>query len=181
MIPTKNENHRMYRGTYNFKKEPKCTKCSVDLVADREDSGFNWRPALVVRHWYLCSSCHNDMKSYYYYLRKAKNFSKQIASFNSEYIQRFNQIKEGFVYVLTNPAWKGWIKVGMAVDADDRCNAYQTGSPHRDYTVQYKRFFKNRREAEEKAHLLLSEISSDVNGEWFNVTEHYAQEVIDSI
>jgi uncharacterized protein YfcZ (UPF0381/DUF406 family) len=121
------------------------------------------------------------MKSYYYYLRKAKNFSKQIASFNSEYIQRFNQIKEGFVYVLTNPAWKGWIKVGMAVDADDRCNAYQTGSPHRDYTVQYKRFFKNRREAEEKAHLLLSEISSDVNGEWFNVTEHYAQEVIDSI
>jgi len=181
MIPTKNENHRMYRGTYNFKKEPKCTKCSVDLVADREDSGFNWRPALVVRHWYLCSSCHNDMKSYYYYLRKAKNFSKQIASFNSEYIQRFNQIKEGFVYVLTNPAWKGWIKVGMAVDAEDRCNSYQTGSPHRDYTVQYKRFFKDRRNAEQTAHDIISKISTGRNGEWFKINKNDAKGIINAI
>ena len=114
-------------------------------------------------------------------MRKAKKYTEQIATINAEYVKRFNQIKEGFVYVLTNPAWKGWIKVGMAVDADDRCSAYQTGSPHRDYTVKYKRFFKNRRVAEEKAHLLLSDIASDVNGEWFNVTEHNAQKVIDSI
>ena len=93
----------------------------------------------------------------------------------------FNEIVDGYVYVLTNPAWKDWIKVGMAVDAEDRCNAYQTGSPHRDYTVQYKRFFKDRRSAEQKAHDLLSEIAPDVNGEWFNVTKTNAQKIIESI
>ena len=155
----------MYGKTYNFKKDPTCTKCSVELIADQEDSGYNWRPSKYWRHEYLCSLCHNEQKSYYYYLRKAKKYTEQIATINAEYVKRFNQIKEGFVYVLTNPAWKGWIKVGMAVDADDRCSAYQTGSPHRDYTVKYKRFF----------------IASDVNGEWFNVTEHNAQKVIDSI
>ena len=114
-------------------------------------------------------------------MRKFKNSKKKIESFNAEYVSRFNQIKEGFVYILTNPAWKGWIKVGMAVDAEDRCNAYQTGSPYRDYVVQYKRFFKNRRSAEEKAHDLLSGISTESNGEWFKINKNDAKGIIKAI
>ena len=174
-------NHKGYTRNWKFKNDPECNRCSTNLVSDKEDDNYNWRPARVSRHHYLCNSCHNQERSRYYYLNKYKNLKNKVEILNLEHLSRFNQIKEGFVYVLTNPAWKGWIKVGMAVDADDRCSAYQTGSPHRDYTVKYKRFFKNRRVAEEKAHLLLSDIASDVNGEWFNVTEHNAQKVIDSI
>ena len=25
-----------------------------------------------------------------------------------------------WVYVISNPAWKGWVKIGMAVDANKR-------------------------------------------------------------
>ena len=174
-------NHKGYTHNYSFKKDPQCTKCSVDLISAQEDNGYNWRPARVARHHYICISCHNQEKSYYYYLRKFKNSKKKIESFNAEYVSRFNQIKEGFVYILTNPAWKGWIKVGMAVDAEDRCNAYQTGSPYRDYVVQYKRFFKNRRSAEEKAHDLLSGISTESNGEWFKINKNDAKGIIKTI
>ena len=174
-------NHKGYTRNWKFKNNPTCTSCSTNLVSDQEDNGYNWRPARVSRHHYLCSSCHNQERSRYYFLKKYKNLKNKVEILNLEHLARFNQIKEGFVYVLTNPAWKGWLKVGMAVDAEDRCNSYQTGSPHRDYTVQYKRFFKNRRLAEQTAHDLLSEIAPDVNGEWFNVTEHHAQKIIDSI
>ena len=46
-------------------------------------------------------------------------------------------IKEGNVYLISNPAWAGWLKVGRAMSVPDRLNAFQTGSPHRDYKVEY--------------------------------------------
>jgi len=39
------------------------------------------------------------------------------------------------VYVLVNPAFPGWCKIGMAVDAEDRLKQYQTSSPYRDYEL----------------------------------------------
>ena len=33
------------------------------------------------------------------------------------------------------------LSIGMAVDAEDRCNGYQTSSPKRDYKLMFKRFF----------------------------------------
>jgi hypothetical protein len=111
----------------------------------------------------------------YYYNKK------RIHTYTREYVARFNQIKEGFVYLLTNPAWKGWIKAGMAVDAKDRCKSYQTGSPHRDYELQHKRFFKNRKLAESTAHDILAELAEERNGEWFKINKRVAQEAIDKI
>ncbi len=43
---------------------------------------------------------------------------------------------EGFVYILTNPAWPEWVKIGSAIDPFSRSNGYQTGSPFRDYVLQ---------------------------------------------
>ena len=36
------------------------------------------------------------------------------AAFQS--LSRYSTSKGSSLYLLTNPAWKGWIKVGMAVD-----------------------------------------------------------------
>jgi hypothetical protein len=30
-----------------------------------------------------------------------------------------NQIQQGYVYIITNKAWLGWVKIGMAIDAED--------------------------------------------------------------
>ena len=86
-----------------------------------------------------------------------------------------------YVYILTNPAWKGWIKVGMAVDAGDRCKQYQTSSPFRDYKLRFKKYFDNKRSAEQQAHKKIRNISKDNNGEWFKVSISEAEEIIQSI
>ena len=46
-------------------------------------------------------------------------------------------IKEGNVYLISNPAWNGWLKVGRAMSVADRLNAFQTASPYRDYKIEY--------------------------------------------
>ena len=175
----KNGNHRMYGRKFNYKNEPKCIKCSVDLVSDQEDDSYNWYPSRYARHEYTCSSCNAERTTYYYYLNQMKKNKIRIQEFTSQYAKSFSRIKAGFVYVLTNPAWPGWLKVGMAVDADDRCSSYQTSSPFRDFEIRYKRFFKNKQVAEKEAHALLSGLATDVNGEWFKATERNAKKVID--
>lgn len=101
------------------------------------------------------------------------------AAFQS--LSRYSTSTQGEVYILTNPAWQGWIKVGMAVDAEDRCKSYQTSSPMRDYELQYKKFFTNRRVAESKAHKLCTKNCKERNGEWFQMSITKAKELIDLI
>ena len=79
------------------------------------------------------------------------------------------KIKDGYVYIVSNPAWEGWYKVGMAVSAEDRCRGFQTSSPMRDYKLEYKIYSKDRRKTEELAHQYLTKLAHDVSGEWFNL------------
>ena len=46
-------------------------------------------------------------------------------------------IQEGNIYLISNPAWDGWLKVGRAMSVPDRLKVFQTGSPYRDYKVEY--------------------------------------------
>ena len=69
-------------------------------------------------------------------LYKAGNYKGfEDAAFSS--LENFKDSPQGQVYILTNPAWEGWVKVGMAVDAVDRTGNYQTSSPYRDYELGY--------------------------------------------
>tara|TARA_R100001510_G_scaffold46353_1_gene43262 strand:+ start:67 stop:480 length:414 start_codon:yes stop_codon:yes gene_type:complete len=96
-------------------------------------------------------------------------------------LRQYNKQKDGYVYVISNPAWRGWYKVGMAVDSQDRCGSYQTSSPHRDYRLEYSKYFLNRKVAEEIAHDVISEISLDRNGEWFRVSVNKIRKIIKGI
>lgn len=44
-------------------------------------------------------------------------------------------MKQKLVYLITNPAWPGWIKIGIASSHKARLSVYQTGSPFRDYKI----------------------------------------------
>ena len=101
------------------------------------------------------------------------------AAFSS--LSNYEKSTGGHVYLITNPAWKGWVKVGMAVDANDRCNQYQTSSPMRDYKLEYKKQFNNRRIAESQAHKLCSKKALQQNGEWFKINIKDAIKLIESI
>ena len=98
-----------------------------------------------------------------------------------ESIAMFDKISHGEVYIITNPAWKGWIKIGMAVESKDRLKGYQTSSPLRDYKLRYSKAFLNRRDAETKAHTLCSEHATEVENEWFKMPINKAINLIESI
>ena len=53
--------------------------------------------------------------------------------------------QEGYVYVITNKAWPEWVKIGRAIDANDRLRSYQTNSPLRDYWIVYSQYFEEGR------------------------------------
>lgn len=100
------------------------------------------------------------------------------AAFSS--LENFKTNPEGQVYVITNPAWEGWVKVGMAVDAEDRAGNYQTASPYRDYELAYVVDTPDRRATEAEAHKRLSDMFEQRN-EWFKCDVEIAKRWIDSI
>ena len=96
-------------------------------------------------------------------------------------LKGYESTTEGYVYVISNPSFDGWLKVGMAVDAEDRCNQYQTGSPHRDYRLLYSRRFKDRREAETLTMRKLKKVVKEHNGEWFKTDRDTVQKIIEDL
>ena len=97
------------------------------------------------------------------------------AAFSS--LENYTDSAEGSVYVIANKAWGGWVKVGMAIDAEDRLKSYQTSSPFRDYMLYYSYTTDNRRKSEAEAHKLLEQ-KYERRNEWFLCTPSQAIEVL---
>ena len=163
-----------------------CIDCGSDLVL-----GDNWTEARQAQAKYVCKSCwHEGKRAEMWvngkYVPKAhplwkagryKSFGD--AAFSS--LENYERSKEGQVYIITNSAWPEWVKIGMAIDAKDRCNQYQTSSPYRDYELKHSKYFKNRRKAETEAHKLCETKAEARNGEWFKMKIKDAIKLIDSI
>tara|TARA_R110000764_G_scaffold190409_1_gene275707 strand:+ start:109 stop:564 length:456 start_codon:yes stop_codon:yes gene_type:complete len=133
-----------------------CNHCDVLL------DNINWSIGNVRKNNYICRVC--DSK------KGKRNRLKRLAlSIHQTALRQYNQVKAGHVYIISNPAWPEWVKVGMAIDAADRCSNYQTSSPFRDYVVEYSFASTNRRKDESLAHQKLAAISQDRRGEWFKL------------
>ena len=168
-----------------------CKRCGVKLT----DS--NWNPSWKRRNIIQCSSCNNPNRTKYnpvsnpnrmyvngkyvpksHPLYKAGNFKTfEGAAFSA--LKGYAKTKEGYVYIIANPSFDGWLKIGMAIDAEDRCNSYQTSSPHRDYRLLYARRFNDRRKAETKTMNKLKKVVKEYNGEWFKTDRNTAQQIIE--
>tara|TARA_R110000782_G_scaffold8379_2_gene27398 strand:- start:248 stop:775 length:528 start_codon:yes stop_codon:yes gene_type:complete len=171
--------------------EKKCLDCSVTLVR-----GENIHESLINKKWYLCKSCNNNNRnpktnnarmyvngqyiSFRHPLYKAgryKNFND--AAFSS--LKNYAKVKEGEVYAITNDAWPEWVKIGMAIDSEDRLSGYQTSSPFRDYTLHYTASFEDRRKAETQAHKIAGTIAEEQKNEWFKMDTKSAIDIISSL
>lgn len=170
-----------------------CKRCGVKLT----DS--NWNPSWKRRKIIKCSSCNNPNRTKYnpvsnpnrmyvngkyvpkshplYKAGRYKNFES--AAFSA--LEGYEKSNVGYVYAVCNPAWEGWYKVGMAVDAADRCSGYQTSSPFRDYKVSYSKYFEDRREAEKLAHAKLKENKIEHANEWFKTDLKTIKTIIKNI
>ena len=113
-------------------------------------------------------------------LYKAGNF-KTFSDAAFESLAGYATTPEGEVYIIVNPAWKGWIKIGMAVEAEDRLRGYQTSSPLRDFKLKFKNYFDNRRKAEQQAHTLCAKKADKRKGEWFKLDIKIAKDIINNM
>ncbi len=171
-----------------------CMDCGTELLV-----GENWLLSSKRAKYYICISCKrtkenktsptNNPKRMYVngkYIPRSHPLYKpgRYKSFNDAAfsgLQNYSTTKAGYVYVITNAAWPEWVKVGMAIDADDRLNGYQTSSPFRDYELQYSVYCKDRRKLERKAHKAVGSIASDRNNEWFKASIEDAVDCITAL
>jgi len=162
-----------------------CNKCGVSLQV-----GTNYHASFLKKKWYICKSCshkHNDTRMYVNgrYIAKTHPLYKpgSYTSFGDAAftaLQKDERVKEGYVYAVSNPAWPEWIKIGMAIDADDRLNGYQTSSPMRDYRLIYSIATQDRGRLERIAHKAAAKCG-EKQGEWFKITGEQAIVILESI
>lgn len=102
---------------------------------------------------------------------------------NKEALKAFNNqqtgTKEGYVYILINPAWPDEVKIGRALDWEDRLRDFNVGDPNRAYTMPFRRHFQDRVAAEKEAHRLLKDLRLD--NEWHRTSVEHARSVIETI
>ena len=151
--------------------DKECISCSVVLTKD------NWYESFVAKKHYKCKTCYDIRRIENRVKRGEKSPSLLAKLFGWKTQEVYNQVKEGYVYVMTNPAWPEWIKVGMAVDSEDRLKSYQTSSPFRDYILVYSYEVDDRRAAEAAAHVRLAKECDNIN-EWFRLPPPIANELI---
>lgn len=152
-----------------------CNSCSIELTDD------NWSSSWKEIDRTQCKSCSQKYNNY---------SNKRRMYINGKYIpqdhplwkpgrykslddawshEKIESTKEGEVYAIVNDAWLGWVKVGKAVNADDRCNGYQTSSPFRDYRIIARLETDNRHSKEAEMHKAFDNFADERKGEWFKI------------
>lgn len=163
-----------------------CIDCGTKLVL-----GDNWTEARQSQSKYVCKTCwHEGNRAEMYvggkYVSKTHPLWKpgryktfEAAAFDS--LGNYTKSKDGEVYIVANPAWPEWVKVGMAIDSMDRCNGYQTSSPFRDYNLVYSFKTSDRRKSEREAHDLIELYADERRGEWFKIAVGFATHLLSTI
>ena len=174
-----------------------CMKCNVVLTAD------NWQLSWQKTNHRECKSCKSEYnkisnpktnpkfnpKRMYVngkYIKKSHPLHKagKYKTFNDaafEGTYKIESIKEGYVYIISNRSWPHWVKIGMAIDAEDRLNSYQTSSPYRDYELEHRVFSSDRRASEQEAHTKAAAICIGRANEWFELSVREAIIILDNL
>lgn len=84
-------------------------------------------------------------------------------------------MKTGYLYIITNPSFPGWIKIGTTWDLDKRLHTYQTGDPNRQYKIEYYLHHPHFREAEKKIKESMKYFAKSIKGEWYETDLQFAK------
>ena len=161
--------------TTGLKHTRHCIECNVSL------DETNWYPSFVGKKHYKCKTCYDERRILNRYKKRYGDSRTSLAKFIAHTNKKkFDTVKEVSIYIIFNPSFPGWCKVGMAVDAEDRLKQYQTSSPYRDYQLIKAYDTDDRRTAEKNAHDILSQ-THQRRGEWFCIQHPAATKILDKL
>lgn len=109
----------------------------------------------------------NVRRKYEKFIAKQLNYTR-LSLLRVKYYRNDNKasgIKEGFVYIVRNNAWKTFFKIGSSINISDRLEMYQSYSPHRDYEIVESYFVLDRFSVEREYHKALN-----ASHEWIETT-----------
>jgi len=86
--------------------------------------------------------------------------------------------KSNYVYVISNPAFEGWVKVGRATDVKHRVSTLQAGVPHiHRYVIEHVAIFSD----DVPVHWELEDRKIERAGEWFRCSKHEAIDAVKTV
>jgi hypothetical protein len=83
--------------------------------------------------------------------------------------------KIGYLYIIINPAYPDWVKVGTTLNLENRLHTYQTGSPFRDYKILYSLYHPEYLQAEKRIKETMRYFAKSIRNEWYEVDIHIAK------
>lgn len=154
-----------------------------------EWDGYQWRKPSGINHH------QNEEGRVFYklkwrsipgYIKEAGSLDKIIWFNNQVNYKLHDAYKEGYIYVVSNPSWPEWVKVGKAKSSKTTFLAgYNRCSPFRDFECHAMVITKNYSQVEPKAHKALEKLyernKGRVSCEWFKCTPEQAIEVIETV
>ena len=85
----------------------------------------------------------------------------------------------GYLYIITNEAFDGWVKVGTTENLTQRLHTYQTGDPFRKYQIVYSIQHPKYKEAEKKIKETMKYFALEMKNEWYRVDLGIAKSRLD--
>ena len=76
-------------------------------------------------------------------------------------------MKGGYLYIITNVAFPGFVKVGVTEDIKSRLHVYQTSDPKRSYKIEYYVFHPDCYSAEKKIKEMMHRFAKSIKNEWY--------------
>ena len=85
-----------------------CNHCDALLTED------NWYISNVKKYNYICNPCDT--------IKNRKNKLKRLALTIGQVVYgKYDKVKRGHIYVVSNPAWKGWMQFFCYFIQTSRC------------------------------------------------------------
>lgn len=85
-------------------------------------------------------------------------------------------METGYIYIISNPAFPEFLKIGITEDIKSRLSQYQTADPKRSFKVEFYIEHPKYKIAEKKIKEMMKYFATDTiqRGEWFKIPKHMA-------
>jgi len=118
---------------------------------------------------YICRTCDTN--------RKKSRDHRRLVKTRQEVRRSEPEIKTGYVYVFSIPAYPDYVKIGMSIDVDKRKTGANTWTPFKDVVEHGKIYSEDKRKLESMVHDKLKDFVAE-SQEWFKVTPEVALKTI---